>query len=133
MRGWYIRRTNVQLADAITGFQVGYFSTCRRSPKTEAAYKTDLAQLQTFLGPAELLAAIEADRLEHWANQMKVGGYSSPSIRRKFAAVRVFFAYWIRKGVLDKSPLWRIRLDLARERRLPRSLSPSDTKRLTGC
>src|SRR5678815_5517915 len=56
-------------------------------------------------------------------------GYAAVSIRRKFATVRVFFAYWIRKGDVEKSPLWRIRLDLGRERVLPRSLGPADARR----
>jgi|SRR5580658_6683698 len=32
---------------------------------------------------------------------------------------RAFFGYWVRRGILDKSPLWRIRLDLGRDRVLP--------------
>lgn len=52
------------------------------------------------------------------------------SIRRKFATLRVFYGYWVRKGELASSPLWKLRLDLGSERRLPRGLSASDTKRL---
>ena len=61
---------------------------------------------------------------------MRTDGYASVSIRRKFATARVFFTYWVRRGALDKSPLWRIRLDLGREQLLPRSLSPGDAKLL---
>ena len=120
----------MHLADAVEAFLSGYFSTCGRSGKTQAAYKIDLAQFQAYVGPGEPLETIGAERLEQWATNMRSNGYASVSIRRKFATARVFFAYWIRKGTLDKSPLWRIRLDLGRERVLPRSLSPSDTKRL---
>src|SRR5581483_4831241 len=49
---------------------------------------------------------------------------------RKFATARVFFAYWIRKGLLDTSPLWKIRLDLGGQRLLPRNLSAQDAKLL---
>src|SRR5262249_5280073 len=71
-----------------------------------------------------------ADFLERWATEMGSNGYASVSIRRKFATARVFFTYWVRKGTIEHSPLWRIRLDLGRERLLPRCLSASDAKRL---
>ena len=61
---------------------------------------------------------------------MRAQEYASGSIRRKFATARVFFTYWVRKGAIEKSPLWRIRLDLVRERTLPRSLSPIDARHL---
>jgi site-specific recombinase XerD len=108
----------------------GYFSTCRRSAKTYAAYKTDLRQLKEHVGPAESLGSITADTLEKWAQDMREHGYCAVSIRRKFATARVFFSYWVRKGAIENSPLWRIRLDLGRERLLPRSLSGADAKLL---
>jgi len=120
----------LNLTDAVNTFVAGYFSTCRRSRKTEAAYKIDLAQFQIYAGPDADLAGIDPDRMEGWADHMRTNGYASVSIRRKFATARVFFTYWVRKGTLDKSPLWRIRLDLGREQLLPRSLSPGDAKLL---
>ena len=120
----------MQLKEAVEQFINGYFSTCKRSEKTQAAYKIDLAQLQGHIGGTELLAAIEPERLECWAADMRSDGCASVSIRRKFATARIFFGYWVRKGTLERSPLWRIRLDLGRERMLPRNLAPSDAKRL---
>jgi site-specific recombinase XerD len=118
------------LAEAIPAFLEGYFSTCQRSRKTQAAYQIDLAQLQAYLGPAIEVSSVEAERLETWASELRLRGYAGISIRRKFATGRIFFAYWVRKGLIDRSPLWRIRLDLGRERMLPRNLSPADAKRL---
>jgi len=106
------------------------FSTCRRSAKTEAAYRIDLAQLEKRIGADKALAAVESSGLEAWATAMRSYGYTGVSIGRKFATARVFFAYWLRKGIIEQSPLWRIRLDPARELVLPRSLSPIDAKRL---
>jgi integrase/recombinase XerD len=116
--------------DAVPSFLAGYFSTCKRSGKTQAAYKLDLAQLQTYVGSGVDIRGIEAERLEAWAADLRSRGYASGSMRRKFATVRLFFAYWVRKGTIDRSPLWRIRLDLGRERLLPRNLSAADAKRL---
>lgn len=120
----------MHLGDAVDAFLSGYFSTCRRSSKTLAAYHTDLTQLQAYIGASEALTNIGSEALEHWANELRSDGYASVSIRRKFATARVFFSYWVRKETIDRSPLWKIRLDLGRERVLPRSLTPSDAKRL---
>ncbi len=120
----------MQLRQAVDGFMEGYFSTSRMSEKTRAAYGIDLAQLQREIGADKPLCAIDVNSLEGWARKMQVRGYAAVSIRRKFAAVRVFFAYWIRRGTLESSPLWKIRLDLGRQRLLPRSLTGSHAKRL---
>jgi site-specific recombinase XerD len=120
----------MQIGDAITTFLAGYFSTCKRSAKTQAAYQIDLLQLKTHVGETTLLPEIGPEVMEGWAANLQTNKYAAVSIRRKFATTRVFFSYWVRKGNLDKSPLWRIRLDLGRERVLPRSLVPADAKRL---
>jgi|SRR5579872_464882 len=118
------------LDDAVHSFLAGYFATCRRSQKTQAAYSIDLKQFENRFGQSIALDAVEATALEAWAKELTENGYAAVSVRRKFAAVRVFFKYWVRRGVLKESPLWRIRLDLATERRLPRALSADDALRL---
>ena len=115
--------------EAVTAFLAGYFSTCSRSKKTQVAYQIDLVQMKKHVGELTPLADVGPETLELWAADLQRNGYAPVSIRRKFATARVFFAYWVRKGVLDKSPLWRIRLDLGRGRVLPRSLTPADAKR----
>jgi site-specific recombinase XerD len=89
-----------------------------------------LEQLKEYLGVETALAGITPDALESWALRMREKKYSTASIRRKFATARVFFSYWVRKGAIENSPLWRIRLDLGRERILPRSLSGAEAKSL---
>ena len=120
----------MHLTDAVEQFMTGYFATCRRSDKTVAAYRIDLAQLRAHVGGTEPLETIKPDCLESWAAGLRSRGYASVSIRRKFATARVFFSYWVRQGAIERSPLWRIRLDLGRERVLPRNLAPSDAQRL---
>jgi integrase/recombinase XerD len=121
--------TKVTISEAVETFLGGYFSTCRRSAKTYAAYKIDLKQMQEFIKTEEL-TGITAEALEQWARDLQARKYTSASIRRKFATAKVFFSYWVRKRVIESSPLWRIRLDLGRERILPRSLTPVDAKAL---
>jgi site-specific recombinase XerD len=120
----------VQIDEAIGQFLTGYFSTCCRSAKTQTAYKIDLAQFQQQFATTGSLQSIEPDALERWAKELRSQEYAPASIRRKFATLRVFFSYCVRKRILESSPLWRIRLDLEREVRLPRNLSAADAKRL---
>jgi integrase/recombinase XerD len=119
----------MKFPDAVTEFLAGYFSTCRRSAKTQAAYRIDLAQLQIHVGATDL-GSVEADCMERWAADLQAQKYASVSIRRKFASARIFFGYWVRKKVIERSPLWKLRLDLGRERLLPRNLASADAKRL---
>jgi integrase/recombinase XerD len=120
----------MHLEQAINGFLTGYFSTCRRSGKTQAAYRVDLGQCRSHFGSAVPFETIGVEGFEEWAKELAIRQYASASIRRKFATLRVFYGYWVRKGELASSPLWKLRLDLGSERRLPRGLSASDTKRL---
>ena len=118
----------MQIDQAVEEFLAGYFSTSLRSTKTKVAYSTDLAQFTFYFGGGEAVELIKVESLERWAAELAARGYAPVSIRRKFATIRVFFAYWVRKGKMASSPLWQIRLDLGRERRLPRSLTAADAK-----
>jgi integrase/recombinase XerD len=123
-------QSSMDLALAVRSFLTGYFSTCTRSGKTKSAYTIDLLQFETHVGPAMQLSQIDSEVLERWAEHLKCSEYAAGSIRRKFAALKVFFGYWVRKGQIPASPMWRIKLDLGRELQLPRSLPPEDAARL---
>ena len=89
-----------------------------------------LEQFRQFLGGRPRLEKISPDHLERWAAELKAAEYASASIRRKFASLKVFFNYWTRRGLLDRSPAWKIRLDLAPQRVLTRVLTVQETKSL---
>lgn len=118
------------LKRAIELFLEGYFSTCQRSRHTVQAYTIDLEQFKQAIGPRLRLRTITPERLESWAVELKKVGYASTSIRRKFATLRVFFSYWVRKRQLESSPLWQIRLDLAKEEVLPKVLTLEEARKL---
>lgn len=120
----------MQLKRAVELFLEGYFSTCQRSEKTIQAYSIDLKQFREALGARTQIEKITPERLEAWAVQLREAGYASTSIRRKFATLRVFFGYWVRRQRLATSPLWHIRLDLARESVLPRVLTLAEARML---
>ncbi len=120
----------MQLKRSVEMFLDGYFSTCQRSEKTVQAYSIDLKQFYKAMGSRCHVDKITPERLETWAVDLKKLGYAPATIRRKFATVRVFFDYWVRKQRLEKSPLWQLRLDLARGRVLPRVLTLAESKML---
>jgi integrase/recombinase XerD len=115
---------------AVDTFMYRYFSTRRREEKTESAYHTDLKQFVLYVGPDASVDQVKIESVEGWARELANRNYATRSIRRKFAALRVFFGYWVQVGELVSSPLWKVRLDLGRERCLPRALSVSDLKKL---
>ncbi len=118
------------LKTAIERFLEGYFSTCQRSEHTIQAYSIDLKQFRLAIGHRSRLSAITPERLETWAVELRQVGYASASIRRKFATLKVFFNYWVRKKRLETSPLWQIRLDLAKEEMLPQVLTIEEARQL---
>lgn len=118
----------MQLKRAIEQFLEGYFATCERSPKTISAYRIDLTQAIKFLGARTHVEKIAPEKLESWAQRLKDENYAPASIRRKFASLRMFFNYWLRRGLIDSSPLWRIRLDLKKARELPKVLNLDEVR-----
>ncbi len=118
------------LRKAIEQFLEGYFSTCQRSRHTFQAYSIDLDQFSQAMGPNLRLRTVTPERLEGWAMELKEVGYAAASVRRKFATLRVFFSYWVRKRRLESSPVRRIRLDLAKEEVLPKVLTLPEAKKL---
>jgi site-specific recombinase XerD len=116
--------------DAVALFLSGYFGTNQRSAKTKSAYTIDLTQFRDFIGTESLLESVAPQNLEAWAAQLQAKPYGIASIRRKIASARVFFSYWVRRGTLSASPLWKLRFTLGRTRVLPRSLSAADSELL---
>jgi len=107
-----------------------YFSTHNLSAKTKAAYCSDLAQFQEFVGEDFWFLSIGPNDVENWAAKLKEKQYSPASIRRKIVALRVFCSYWVRKGTLTESPFWRVRLSFGRIEQLPRALTEREMSAL---
>lgn len=118
------------LARAIRTFLVGYFATCERSTKTVAAYTSDLRQFRRTQPAQRHLHAIQPDDIEAWAQALKHRGLAPASLKRKMAVLKIFFNYWVRKGSLDRSPAWLLRLDLGKSRPLTRTLARDELFRL---
>jgi site-specific recombinase XerD len=90
----------------------GYFSTHERSPKTRIAYRSDLDQMAVHAGNDFALVSLNPSFIEKWAADLRRRNYSPASMRRKMVVLKVFCSYWVRKGVLNESPFWRVKLSL---------------------
>jgi integrase/recombinase XerD len=120
----------MQLNRASTEFLSGYFSTHQRSKKTEAAYRSDLAQFRAFANEELCLSVLNGSIIERWAAHLRQEDYSPASIRRKMVVLKVFCSYWVRKGELHESPFWRVKLSIGRIEQLPRALTEREMRSL---
>jgi site-specific recombinase XerD len=99
----------------------------QRSPRTVDAYRRDLFDLATFLGgPAG--TATQAS-LEAWVASMRAAGLAPSTIARRVAAVRSYFRHQVLLGGRKDNPAAEIEVP-RRIRKLPRTLSPSESERL---
>jgi integrase/recombinase XerC len=109
------------LLDQIQQFTT-YLKTERDvSPHTLAAYSSDLAQLLAF-AVREKGEAVEAEDVTHLLLRRYLAGLAKEtrksSIGRKLAAIRSFFRFLVRRGMLEKNPAELIATP-KKEQRLP--------------
>jgi integrase/recombinase XerC len=100
----------------------GYLDTERNvSPHTLAAYRRDLEQLAAFMtretGRAAEVGDIDHLLLRRYLAQLGKRAKKS-SLGRKLAAIRSFFRFLVRRGVVDKNPAELIATP-KKENRLP--------------
>lgn len=96
---------------AITNFLDYLKFEKRYSPHTLRSYQDDLYQFRDYLQTAfgdMLLNEIGASIVRTWLASLKEGGLTSRSITRKISALKSFFKYNIRTGVLTKNPVANI-------------------------
>ena len=99
----------------------------QRSPRTVDAYRRDLAALSEHLG-APVSTATTAS-LEGWVASMRAAGLAPSTIARRIAAARSYFRHRLLLGERRDNPA--AELDAPRRvRKLPRTLSPSESERL---
>ncbi|HCE66101.1 MAG: tyrosine recombinase XerC [Geobacteraceae bacterium GWC2_55_20] len=109
------------LARQINAFS-GYLETERNvSPHTLAAYNSDLAQWLAFVR-SEKGDAVSAGDIDHLLLRRYLAGLSKTtkksSIGRKLAAIRSFFRFLLRRGMITKNPAELIATP-KKEQRLP--------------
>jgi integrase/recombinase XerC len=86
-----------------------YLSSVRNaSPHTIANYGKDLEQFRVFLTPPETttprLAQIDHHMIREFVGHLHEAGLEKSSIARKLAALRSYFKYCVREGLLKENP-----------------------------
>lgn len=105
------------------------------SRHTRSAYAGDLGQLQSFLskggGDSPDPESIDKSVVRAFLRHLHREGFSRRTIARRFAAVRSFFHYLCREGVVSSNPC--IYLTTPKwDRHLPRFLDKSQVEALLG-
>lgn len=99
------------------------------SDRTLRAYQSDLAQFHSHVDGASMVD-ITPEQLETYLDKLGTGPYRDTSIRRKVAALKVFFRYMEEKGVVSESPARKLKIKRPVENRVPTVLSTREVKSL---
>jgi integrase/recombinase XerD len=99
------------------------------SDRTLRAYQSDLAQFHIHIcdtSPVE----ITPDDLETYLDKLGGGPYRDTSIRRKVAALKVFFRFLEEQGIVSESPARKLKIKKPVENRVPTVLSSREVRAL---
>jgi integrase/recombinase XerC len=96
------------------------------SPHTLRAYECDIQEFLTFLGTDKNVSHL---RLRAFLAGLRSRGLSKSSIARKLAALRSFFRFLCREGIIKSNPIVALRTP-KREKRLPNVLSADEVTHL---
>jgi integrase/recombinase XerC len=93
---------------AINKFLEYLRSVRNASPHTTTSYRKDLQQFLTYLTPPEVapprLSKIDHRLIREFVGHLHEVGLEKSSIARKLAALRSFFKYCVREGLLKENP-----------------------------
>lgn len=104
----------------------------RYSQHTLISYQTDLEQFFAYLESqfdAPVIPAITAMFIRSWLAEMKEDGMESRSLNRKISALKSFFKFQLKNGVIQQSPMTTI-VSPKLNKRLPAFVEEKDMKTL---
>lgn len=118
---------NVQ--QAIAQFLEHGQSVRNLSDRTIRAYQSDLAQFDLHMHETPAVE-ITPDDLETYLVKLGGGPYRDTSIRRKVAALKVFFRFLEEQGIVPESPARKLKIKKPVENRVPTVLSSREVRAL---
>jgi len=118
---------NVQ--QAIAEFLQHGQSVRNLSDRTLRAYQSDLSQFHVHVNGANAVD-VTPEQLEEYLDKLGTATYRDTSIRRKVAALKVFFRYLEEKGIVTESPARRLKIKRPVENRVPTVLSNREIRAL---
>src|SRR5216110_1126056 len=99
------------------------------SDRTLRAYNSDLSQFNIHLTDTAMVD-ITPEHLEGYLDKLGTEPYRDTSIRRKVAALKVFFRFLEESGVVSESPARKLRIKRPVESRVPVVLSSREVRSL---
>lgn len=102
------------------------------SPRTVQSYGMDLNEFEAYLRrtDAELtLETVDADNVRNWTMEMMEAGQKETSVNRRLSALRSFYRYLLRKGVIKVSPMQTVK-GPKKKKPLPMFLREEEMNRL---
>jgi len=128
-----IKKKN-NIAESAERFLVSLREQLNYSDNTIQAYAVDLTQFNDFLSeyqsdPNISVEKIDRSSIRHFLGMMVEKGISRKSIARKLAALRSWFKYLIRTGVVEYNPAKNVSFPKI-EKRLPSPLSVEEAEKL---
>lgn len=99
------------------------------SDRTLRAYQSDLSQFDMHMNDVKM-SEITPQHLESYLDKLGTGPYRDTSIRRKVAALKVFFRYLEEQGVVAESPARTLKIKKPVENRVPTILSAREIRAL---
>lgn len=102
------------------------------SPRTVQSYEMDLNEFEAYLRrtDAELtLETVDADNVRNWTMEMMEAGQKETSVNRRLSALRSFYRYLLRKGVVKVSPMQTVK-GPKKKKPLPMFLREEEMNRL---
>lgn len=118
---------NVQ--DAIAEFLQHGQTVRNLSDRTIRAYQSDLSQFRSHCADASATEITPA-HLESYLDKLGTGLYRDTSIRRKIAALKVFFRFLEEQGIVSESPARKLKIKRPVENRVPTVLSTREIRSL---
>jgi integrase/recombinase XerD len=99
------------------------------SDRTLRAYQSDLTQFHSAINDTKMVD-ITPEHLESYLDKLGTGPYRDTSIRRKVAALKVFFRYLEEQGIVTESPARKLKIKRPVESRVPTVLSSREIRAL---
>src|SRR5437870_11506753 len=121
--------TTMNVQQAIADFLQHGQAVRNLSDRTLRAYHSDLSQFNLHVHDANMVD-ITPEQLEAYLEKLGTEPYRDTSIRRKVAALKVFFRYLEEKGVVTESPAGRLKIKRPVENRVPTVLSSREIRAL---
>jgi integrase/recombinase XerD len=99
------------------------------SDRTLRAYQSDLSQFHVHVSDTNMVE-ITPDDLESYLDKLGMTPYRDTSIRRKVAALKVFFRFLEEQGIVHESPARKLKIKRPVENRVPTVLSWREVRAL---